>query len=35
MYQRRSGMGVNDSADAYAWFRTYLADNYPAPGWAS
>jgi hypothetical protein len=33
LYQRHSGMAVNDTAEAYVWYRTYLADNYPAPGW--
>jgi hypothetical protein len=33
LYQRREGWAVNDSAEAYDWYRRYLLDNYPAPGW--
>ena len=33
IYQRREGMAVNDSADAYRWYRAYVLENYPAPGW--
>ncbi len=34
LFERRgAGWAVNDSAEAYGWYRDYLADNYPTPGW--
>jgi hypothetical protein len=33
IYQRHSGIAINDTADPYAWYRSYLADNFPSPGW--